>query len=78
MGLTTNLVRKRRNSYEVEHSGEEDCTEMYGHLTVFDQGWSPLNKEGNSAADNTFWLCSDRHTRMTMTVSCEHCEHRAE
>ena len=52
--LTTNLVRSR-NNYEVEQSGEEDCAEIYGHLTVFDQGRSPLNKEGNSVADNT--LC---------------------
>ena len=53
MGLTTNLVQKSRNSYKVEQSGEKDWAEMYGHLTVFDGGWSPLSKEGNSVADNT-------------------------
>ena len=56
VGLTTNLARKSQNSYEVEKSGEEGCAEMYGHLTVFDWGRSPLNKEGNSVADNTYAL----------------------
>ena len=43
------------NSYKVEQSVKEDCAEIYGHLTVFNQGRLPLNKEGNSEADYT--LC---------------------
>ena len=41
---TTNLVWNSQNSYKVEQSGEDDCAETCIHLTVFDQGQSPLNK----------------------------------
>ena len=49
---------------------------MYVHLIIFNRGRSPPNQEGNSVADNNHvltWSHSNRHTSITMTVSCKHC-----